>query len=73
MNIVNNLITLNIFFCLLLPRPIAGNVNFCLKELNNNSYDYMLKVAKHETIHALVSHPQHTLGSLIFQWDLEKE
>ena len=42
--------------CLFHPRPIAGLINFCPGEVRKNKIEYMIDVAKHEIIHALVSY-----------------
>ena len=38
-------------------RPIAGHVNFCPVSIadNEGDDDYIMEVAKHEILHALVS------------------
>ena len=47
--------TLTFFFFFSHPRQIAGLINFCPREVRENTIEYMTAVAKHEIIHALVS------------------
>ena len=48
---------LNFIFSMFSYRPIAGSVNFCPSAFDGGKTDdFVFTVAKHELLHALVSH-----------------